>query len=319
MRYAILSDIHGNLHALKAVLADAKINNADRHLLLGDYFLDYPYLNEVFETIRSIPVAAVIQGNKEEKLLRLSDKDLQKKQMSPARWNLNELSAENRDYLKSLPETIEISENDMTIRLMHSFDVIFREPWIQPFYSSWFREQMSKTPFSHDEYLTFALDALLSRQDALADIEALSKGIYLFGHNHLQFHGEYNGRIFINPGSCGAACDCDTTAAYTLLDIEGTACNIIERRVAYDIKEALEGLRSSSLGAEAPEWRQLVEKVLLEGQDYFHLFLTHVYETGRQLGDSSYPVADSTWESAAASWDFDTMQKKKAGYSCFLS
>jgi predicted phosphodiesterase len=310
MRYAIISDIHGNLHALKAVLADAQISKADRYLLLGDYFLDFPYPNEVVDTIRAIPEANVIKGNKEENLFHLSDEDLKRKQMAPARWNLNQFTDENKKYLMSLPETMEISENDITIRLSHSSDIFFRNPWIQPFYSSCFCEHMQKTPFNHDEYLAFALEALLSRQDALADIEALPKGIYLFGHNHLQFHAEYKGRIFINPGSCGASCDCDTTAAYTLLDIEGKSYNTIERRVAYDIKKALEGLRSSSLSAEAPEWRKLVEKLLLDGQDCFHLFLTHVYETGRQLGDSSYPVTDETWEKATAVWDFNAMQKR---------
>jgi predicted phosphodiesterase len=308
MRYAILSDVHGNLHGLKAVLEDARMNSADKFLLLGDYFLDCPYPNEVIEIIRSLSGAVVIAGNKDEYLLRLSEEVLNKNQMAAARWNLSCLTAENRAYLLSLPETLAISDQGTDIRLMHSSDIFYRFPRIQPFYSSWFREEMKKAPFSHDAYLAFAFEALMSRQDALDKIEALPKGIYLFGHNHLQLYAEFRGRLFINPGSCGTPLDCQATAAYTLLDIEGASYQVIERRVSYDIHEAVEALQSSDFASEAPEWRKIVEKVLHTGQDCFHLFLTHVYETANQLGDTSYPVADPTWEHAASTWDFDKMQ-----------
>jgi hypothetical protein len=85
---------------------------------------------------------------------------------------------------------------------------------------------------------------------------------------------------------------------------------VIERRASYDFNEAIKALRSSDFTAEAPEWCKITEKVLRTGQDYFHLFLTHVYETARQLGDTSHPVADTTWEKAAASWDFVKMKKR---------
>jgi predicted phosphodiesterase len=310
MRYAIISDVHGNLHSLKAVIEDAGIHQADRYLFLGDYFLDCPYPNEVIETIRSHPEAVVITGNKDTYLLRLSEEALLKKQMAAARWNLKQITAENRAYLLSLPETLAISDQGTVIRLMHSSDIFYRFPRIQPFYSSWFREEIKKAPFSHDAYLAYAFEALMSRQDALDKIKALPRGVYLFGHNHLQFHAEYDGRIFINPGSCGTPLDCRVTASYTLLDIEGASCQVIERRVSYDINDAIKALRSSDFAAEAPEWRKITERVLRTGQDYFHLFLTHVYETARQLGDTSYPVTDTTWEKAAASWDFVKMKKR---------
>jgi predicted phosphodiesterase len=257
-----------------------------------------------------IPKATIILGNKDDYLLRMSNEALSKKQMAAAHWNLSRLKAENRAYLMSLPEAAVISENEITIRLNHSSDIFFRRPKFQPFYSSWFREQMNKTPFSHDDYLDFAYEALLSRKDALADIETLPKGIYLYGHNHLQFHAEYKGRIFINPGSCGTPLDCDATAAYTLLDIEGTSYTVTERRAAYDINEAIEALRLSDFSTEAPEWSKIAEKVLLDGQDYFNLFLTHVHETAQTLGDTSYPVSDTSWERASATWDFEKMQKQ---------
>ena len=50
MRYAIFSDIHGNLPALQAALCDAKGYSVDKYLFLGDYIRDFPWPNEVVET-----------------------------------------------------------------------------------------------------------------------------------------------------------------------------------------------------------------------------------------------------------------------------
>ena len=52
MKHAIISDIHGNIHAFKAVLADAMLQNVDKFLLLGDYASSFPYGNDVVDTIR---------------------------------------------------------------------------------------------------------------------------------------------------------------------------------------------------------------------------------------------------------------------------
>jgi predicted phosphodiesterase len=310
MRYAILSDIHGNLHGLKAVLEDAKKNKADRYLLLGDYFLDFPYPNEAVDLVRSLSGATVIKGNKDHKLLKMKNEDRYRKQMAAANWNLCQLRPDNLAYLDALPETEEISENGVTIRLMHSWDIFYRQQRIQPFYSSWVHDQMKRTPFSHEEYLAAALGALMSRPDAVADMESLPKGIYLFGHNHLQFHTEYRGRTFINPGSCGIPLDGRTTAAYTLLDISGDGLRITERSIIYDTAEVINELKASSLNSEAPEWCRIVEKTLLDGLDYFAVFLRHVLETAHTLGDHRYPVTDDSWDIASSIWDFDTMTKR---------
>jgi predicted phosphodiesterase len=120
MRYAVISDVHGNLHSLKAVLEDARMNRADKFLLLGDYVQDCSYPNEVIETIRSLTGATVIAGNKDEYMLRLSEEVLLKKQMAAARWNLSHLTDENRAYLLSLPETLDISDQGIIILLTHS-------------------------------------------------------------------------------------------------------------------------------------------------------------------------------------------------------
>lgn len=54
MKYALISDVHGNYPALSAVLADAEKANADRLVLLGDYYICMPYPNQVIETLKNL-------------------------------------------------------------------------------------------------------------------------------------------------------------------------------------------------------------------------------------------------------------------------
>ena len=65
MRYALISDIHGNLPALQAVINDAKNKGIDRYFFLGDYYLSVPYPNEVASVLRNFEHAFIISGNEE--------------------------------------------------------------------------------------------------------------------------------------------------------------------------------------------------------------------------------------------------------------
>jgi predicted phosphodiesterase len=305
MRYAIFSDIHGNFPALKAALADAENQGADMFLMLGDYGM-MPWVNEVAETMRGLDRAVVIRGNGEGYLINLRGQNQNKwihEQFKPLYWTYRTLKPENLEYLTSIPETAVISEKGENIHLSHSLKIFYRSPKIKPFHTSGFRAIMEKTPFSHEEYLSFARDELLSATDVIEEIHALPKGVYLFGHNHLQFHMEYEGRIFVNPGSCGVACDWNPTAAYTILERIDNGWDIIERRVQYDIDLTAEGLRRSSFAAEAPFWIKIIERQLITGKDYFGKFVSHIAETGRKLGHTGMPVSNDVWSVAVETWD----------------
>jgi len=226
-------------------------------LLLGDYYTPFPWTNEIVETIRGIDSVVAIRGNGEGYLINLrgqNQNEWTSEQFKPIYWSYRTLKPENLEYLITLPETAVVSYNGDNIYLFHSMNIFFRSKRIDIFHSSNFRKMMEILPFTHEEYLVRAKKEILSRSDALADILALPKGIYLFGHNHLQFYMEYEGRIFINPGSCGVSCDCDTTAAYTILEYCENGWEVIERRVKYDLNLTAKGLRNSSFTVEAPFW-----------------------------------------------------------------
>jgi len=75
LRYAIVADIHGNLIALKAVLNDIYKNKVDKIILLGDYYFDFPWTNEIVDLIRNIKNSYAVKGNKEDYLKNLENQD----------------------------------------------------------------------------------------------------------------------------------------------------------------------------------------------------------------------------------------------------
>ena len=308
MKFAILSDIHGNLPAFKAVLSDAEAQGAIQYLFLGDYFRDLPWVNETVELLRCLENVVAIRGNNEDRLLSYSKKKqtyLNFEQFGLDKWNYKNMSQENVDYLVNLPKTTAIEDSGYKIHLIHSSNIFFRRPKNLIFHTSYFRFLIETTSFTKEDYSATARNALLTRPDVMADICALPEGIYLNGHNHMQFHMEYDNKLFINPGSCGLAADGDVTAAYTLLSCMANGCNVEERRVPYDVDKTVAHLQNSSLGAEAPVWAAVIERNILTGKDHMAPLLYQIYETAKKYGETSTPVSNAVWRLGVETWDID--------------
>ena len=75
MRFALISDVHGNIAALEAVLADARAAGAREYVFLGDYIFDMPFGEKVIRRLRSMRNAHFISGNREGYFERLDEAD----------------------------------------------------------------------------------------------------------------------------------------------------------------------------------------------------------------------------------------------------
>ena len=204
MTYAVISDIHGNLPAFKAVLQDAKLKEATAFLLLGDYVRDIPFVNEVADAIRALPNCTAILGNGDIGVISLHEtKTLRCEfdQMQPNFWTYQHLSRENLDFLRSLPETADLTMSGGTrLHLSHSIPLIGHTPPLGIFHSGYYAKKMERAPFSLKE----GMDAMqVSAKQYEHEIASYPGDICLFGHNHLQFLGKAGGKILLNPGSCG--------------------------------------------------------------------------------------------------------------------
>ena len=110
MRIAAFGDIHGNLFALQAVLADLRTQKPDGLLVTGDLVYKFPWGAEVVDLLRSLP-CQVILGNAE-LYLALWDTSLWPEKWNlPARgelvmWERERLGSERLAWLASLPEHV---------------------------------------------------------------------------------------------------------------------------------------------------------------------------------------------------------------------
>lgn len=245
MRVALFSDIHANLPALQAVLADINNRKPDVIYCLGDLVGYNIWPNEVCEAIRrrGIPTIA---GNYDEGIGKSSndcgcayktDEEKVNGAVSIAYTN-EKINKTERDYLASLPAHIRVEYklNDEGIELL----------------------LVHGSPRRINEYLFEDRDEksmLRIMRDAQADIMC-------FGHTHKPYHrviedtddGAVRYRHAINIGSVGKPKDGDPRACYVILDInkdvsisDRDALKIEFIRVEYDVEKAAKAVEDSIL------------------------------------------------------------------------
>lgn len=124
-RIAVISDIHGNLPALQAVLKDIKDRNIDTIFCLGDLIGMGPSGGEVTDLIAEY-CEQVVRGNWDEFIANTDNTD------ESIMWYKNQLGQQRLEYLRNLPFSIEFMMSGKYIRLFHAsprsaFERIY--PW----------------------------------------------------------------------------------------------------------------------------------------------------------------------------------------------
>jgi putative phosphoesterase len=196
---AVLYDIHGNLPALEAVLADVRAAGAERFLLGGDYALFGPFPSETVAALEELPEATWIRGNVD-------------------RWTANPDQAPDDPLIQ---EAIAACREALEPAIVERLGAL-REQWVD-----------GQTHYCHaspvSDLRSFMPEPAEDEDELLADV---GERRVVFGHTHLQFRRvRPDGVELINPGSVGLPLDGDTRAAYALVDRDGA---VELRRVGYD-------------------------------------------------------------------------------------
>jgi predicted phosphodiesterase len=201
----VLYDIHGNLPALEAVLADAETVGIDSWLLGGDYATPSPWPLETLERLRELPNATWIRGNGERWLV---EPPHDRPEVMQA-YDLfhGQLSETDEKWLYALPTESEL-DGILYVHGSPLSDV----------------ESFAPQPEDDEERL----------------LEGAHDRTLVFGHSHQQFRrpGPANTDL-INPGSVGMPLDGDRRAAWATRDDDFEL-----RRVEYDVEQAAAGYRS---------------------------------------------------------------------------
>ncbi len=236
MRYAVLSDVHGNLEALSAVLADSVREGATGLICLGDA-VGYGADPNACVEILGERVTRMVAGNHEHGALGLIDLDwFNPAARAAALWTREQLGPDHAAYLGALPLTAALGE----ATCVHA------------------------SPSRPEEW-----DYLISAEDGWSAFPDFSTRLCFVGHSHRpgvwslgssgpDFEdlggpegadrriGFHDGRRYIvNVGSVGQPRDRDRRAAYVLWDEDARSVTL--RRVEYDHRAAAHKILAASL------------------------------------------------------------------------
>lgn len=219
MRILVLSDIHGNYEALKAV--DEKF---DALLCLGD-LADYgPAPEDCAEWVRE-RAHSVVRGNHDNAVAKNADCNCSDKTLHLSKatreYTRSVLSKSSMEFLGSLPLALDVELGGSRIHMVHAApsDPLFK-------------------------YLQ--ADKIEEWQSEIEDIDA---DIILAGHTHIPFFMHVKDKLILNPGSVGQPRDGDPRLSYAL--IEGNS--VILKRKEYEIQKTIDALCRTSLAGEVTD------------------------------------------------------------------
>ena len=309
MKYAIIADTHGNYPALQAVLEDAGRRGITHFLFAGDYCISGPWPDECVTAIRALPEKTVIRGNEEKYLENLHGKDpagWTDGQMQATYYAYRQISPENREYLLAQPHRADFELCGVPVHMAHSsMDFIGTRAFYT--WNSVTVAERNKLPGADPERI---LAEFCRERDQdpefLQSVAGLEKGIYIFGHSHVQWswQDEAAGVYLINPGSCGLPLDGrQNCIPYTVLEItEDGQIRIEEEQLPFDKAAYIGKVKQTRMYREANIWSRVIMRELAFAREHVHYFLIFADQFAREIGDERRPYAVDTWERAYEAW-----------------
>lgn len=227
MRLAIISDIHGNRHALEAVWADVQSQTPDLVVCLGDLVGYGAYPNEVIDFVRERQLP-VLMGNYDDGVGFDRDdcgcvyKDPTDDALGHQSllWTRERVTPERKAYLRSLPFQRRERLEGREVLCVHG------------------------SPRKINEYVYEDRPESVFRNIA----RAAQAAVLFFGHTHLPYQKQVDDTLFVNTGSVGKPKDGDPRAGYVVAAF-GKTVDIAVRRVSYDVDAAAQAIRASGLPA----------------------------------------------------------------------
>ncbi len=246
MRIAIISDIHGNLEALKTCLADIQKRKIDKIFCLGDIVEKGCHAEECVKLVRK-SCAVVVQGNcdvdVDASVYKVSKHNIPVELMHKrANWLNSLLSEESKEYLLNLPFCYEFYMSGSLIRMFHAHP-----------------EKKTGVIINEDTYETKYRMFEPSENTVSKEVA----DIVIYGHLHAPFMNKMYNKTLINVGSVGNSFNVvrddekdsdvlETTAIhYLILEGEygakeyGGSFSFEFVRVPYDIDKELEDLEQN--------------------------------------------------------------------------
>lgn len=259
-KIALLADIHGNLVALQAVLADLERWSPDLVVVAGDIVNRGPRSLECLELVLEFGATRdwqILRGNHERYMLQYERDRFEpeflpvgprRELIRPIAWTHTSL-VPHLPVIAALPEKLQFNLDDEPVAIYHA-----------------------SVRHDRDGVTSDSADALLREQ---IDPAATLFGI---GHTHVPFVRRLDGTLVVNAGSVGLPFDGDTRAAYARIRRRSAEWSAEIVRVPYDLPAALRDVEASGMleavGAQAP----LMLRELETGRSLIYGFVYAYYE-----------------------------------------
>ena len=258
-KIAIISDVHGNITALNAVLTDIKNRQISKIISLGDNITKCTHPDLVIDTLKK-ECDIILLGNCDYEICKPESKNKNF-------WTRNKIGEDNANYILTLPKSYEFYLSGHLIRLFHasphSLTQIFN-----PMYSHGDNNSIEITPDKLFENSSF-----ISKTD-----DDPIPNIVGYGHIHTPFVVRYKNRTLFNPGSVGVPIEMlntdindktnifSTVASYIILEgnldekiLSTISFQLI--RVPYDIEKEIKDLQSSDMPNKQETIRSLISAI----------------------------------------------------------
>lgn len=241
VRLAVLSDIHGNLEALKRCFEYIDNSNIDGIVFCGDYISDVPQSKEVLNYIRYKSEQYrtwIVRGNREEYVLDYHD--------SPVKnWTLESNNAAVLVAYNSFNE-----EDIKYLRSLKKYEIIDIPSTPKIFVTHKFRD----IPYNDNFNFKYVL----------------------FGHEHHQLFFAKKGIRFFNPGSAGLPADGFPGASLLIIEFKNNGWEPTFIHLEYDISIPINIIRNSQINSKTIRWGDMLIKTLETGEDWTGKYIREV-------------------------------------------
>lgn len=242
MKLAILSDVHGNVPALTAVLDDIERWRPDRVIVNGDLVSRGPYSLDCLRLLqRRYPQAHYLSGNHEAYVLRCADEPADPDSPTTdidrfADWALRQLGPAVEE-LRSWGDHLDLTdlEDGASVHITHGSRLGNRD----------------------------GISARTADDDLPAKL-GTPRDLFVGSHTHKPLLRRFNGTLVVNTGSVGQPMDDDPRAAYGRFSLQGGRWQAEIARVAYDKAQAERDFVASGFLAEAGPMARLIYRELRE-------------------------------------------------------
>ncbi|WP_347065470.1 metallophosphoesterase family protein [Flavobacterium sp. WV_118_3] len=234
-RIAIFSDVHGNLPALKTILADLDVRKPDQVYCLGDLVDFAPWPNEVIELLRSSRIPCIM-GNHDERIafdypvipLKKHSEDETRARIQAVAHTRDTITPGNKDFLSKLPQKIKLTftqqERELALLLVHG-------------------STRSNEEYIYENHNEADLYDMMEQENA---------DVLVMGHTHQSYirkikAGEAIEKLALNCGSVGRSKEGESMATYLLLDIGTTTLTVEIIKLPYPVEETADAIMTSGI------------------------------------------------------------------------